>query len=237
MTYFDGFVAAVPQENRQAYIDHVREVMPILKQNGATRLVENWGDEVPQGKVTDFHRAAHKKDGEVIVFSWIEWPSKDARDAGMKAMMEDERMQAMKMPFDGQRMIYGGFSPILDEGAADKTAYVDGFVVPVPTANRDAYKAMAAKAAAVFAEYGAERVVEAWGDDVPDGKVTDFRRAVEAKDGETIVFSWIEWPSKQAHDEAWPKMMADPRMKPDPDNMPFDGKRMIYGGFTTILAQ
>ena len=237
MTYFDGFVAAVPQENRQAYIDHVREVMPILKRNGATRLVENWGDEVPQGKVTDFHRAAHKKDGEVVVFSWIEWPSKDARDAGMKAMMEDERMQAMKMPFDGQRMIYGGFSPILDEGAAGKTDYVDGFVVPVPTANRDAYKAMAVKAAAVFAEYGAQRVVEAWGDDVPDGKVTDFRRAVEAKDGETIVFSWIEWPSKQAHDEAVPKMMADPRMQPDHSNMPFDGKRMIYGGFATILAE
>ena len=73
------------------------------------------------------------------------------------------------------------------------------------------------------------------GDDVPKGKVTDFRLAVDAKDDEAIVFSWIEWPSKKARDEAWPKLMADPRMQPKMDNMPFDGKRMIYGGFATIL--
>ena len=94
---------------------------------------------------------------------------------------------------------------------------------------------MAAKAAAVFKEYGATRVVEAWGDDVPDGKVTDFRRAVKAEEGENVVFSWIEWPSKEARDAGWEKVMADERMKPDRDNMPFDGKRMFWGGFAPIL--
>jgi uncharacterized protein YbaA (DUF1428 family) len=94
---------------------------------------------------------------------------------------------------------------------------------------------MATKAAAVFREYGATRVVEAWGDDVRDGKVTDFRRAVKAEEGEAVVFSWIEWPSKESRVENWEKIMKDPRMQPDFANMPFDGKRMIYGGFAPIL--
>ena len=153
---------------------------------------------MPEGKVTDFHRSVRKKDGEAVLFSWIEWPSKEVRDAGMKALMEDERMKALAMPFDGQRMIFGGFTPIVEKGAAAGPGYADGFVVPVPGANREAYARMASGAARAFAEHGATRVVEAWGDDVPDGKVTDFRRSVAAKDGEAIVFSWIEWPSKQA---------------------------------------
>jgi uncharacterized protein YbaA (DUF1428 family) len=94
---------------------------------------------------------------------------------------------------------------------------------------------MASRAARLFRDYGALRVVEGWGDDVPDGKITDFRRAVEARDGETVVFSWIGWPAKQVRDEAWPKLMANPRMQPNKDKMPFDGQRMIHGGFATVL--
>lgn len=114
-------------------------------------------------------------------------------------------------------------------------SYVDGFVIAVPAANRQAYREMATKAATVFKEYGARRVVEAWGEDVPDGKVTDFKGAVKAKEDEVVVFSWIEWPSKESRDEIWKKIMEDPRMQPDKDNMPFDGQRMIYGGFAPIL--
>ena len=114
-------------------------------------------------------------------------------------------------------------------------SYIDGFVVPVPVGNKDAYRAMAAKALPLFKEYGATRVVEAWGDDVPEGKVTDFKGAVKATGDEAVVYSWVEWPSKEARDLAWPKIMEDERMKPDPANMPFDGKRMIYGGFEPIL--
>jgi uncharacterized protein YbaA (DUF1428 family) len=139
------------------------------------------------------------------------------------------------MPFDGQRMIYGGFASILDDGTQSQDGYTDGFLVAVPNANKDAYREMATKASAVFREYGATRVVEAWGDDVPDGKLTDFKGAVQAKEDETVVFSWVEWPSKAARDEAWPKLMEDERMKPDHANMPFDGMRMIYGGFKPVV--
>jgi uncharacterized protein YbaA (DUF1428 family) len=113
-------------------------------------------------------------------------------------------------------------------------SYIDGFVIPVPTSKKQAYLDMAAKAAPFFMEYGATRIVECWGDDVPDGKVTDFKGAVKATPDETIVFSWIEWPSKEVRDEANRKMQDDPRMKM-PEDMPFDGKRMIFGGFAPVL--
>lgn len=111
--------------------------------------------------------------------------------------------------------------------------YLDGFLIPVPLANRDAYLAAARAAAPIFREHGALAVVEAWGDDLPAGKVTDFHRAVAAEAGETVVFSWILWPSKAFRDEANPKVMADPRFVTA--DMPFDGKRMIFGGFQAIV--
>jgi uncharacterized protein YbaA (DUF1428 family) len=113
--------------------------------------------------------------------------------------------------------------------------YIDGFVAAVPNANREAYRKHATGAAAVFKEHGALQVVECWGDDVPDGKLTSFPMAVKRRDDETVVFSWVAWPSRQARDEAWKKLMADPRMQPDRNPMPFDGKRLIYGGFQTIV--
>jgi uncharacterized protein YbaA (DUF1428 family) len=113
--------------------------------------------------------------------------------------------------------------------------YVDGFVVPVPTANKDAYREMATKAAAVFKENGALSVVECWGDDVPEGKVTSFPMSVKITPEETVVFSWITWPSRAARDEGMKKTMEDPRLKPGDKPMPFDGKRMIYGGFQMIV--
>ncbi|MDB5587655.1 MAG: hypothetical protein JWP26_2625 [Devosia sp.] len=112
MTYVDGFVAAVPKANKQAYIDHAREAAVLFKEWGATRIVETWGDDVPAGKQTDFMRAVAAKDDEAIVFSWIEYPDKATRDAVGQKMMSDARMQAMKMPFDGARMIYGGFEAL-----------------------------------------------------------------------------------------------------------------------------
>lgn len=114
--------------------------------------------------------------------------------------------------------------------------YVDGFVVPVPTANREAYRKVAEMAAGVFKECGALSVVECWGNDVPDGKVTSFPMAVKRKDDEAVVFSWITWPSKQVRDEGMKKAMEDPRMQPSPSTMPFDGQRMIYGGFEVLVS-
>ncbi|ROZ63417.1 DUF1428 domain-containing protein [Ramlibacter sp. WS9] len=113
--------------------------------------------------------------------------------------------------------------------------YVDGFVAAVPTANREKYLQHAQKAAAAFKEYGALQVVETWGNDVPEGKVTSFTMAVQRKDDESVVFSWVTWPSKAVRDDAWKKMMEDPRFNPETNPMPFDGKRLIYGGFEMIL--
>jgi uncharacterized protein YbaA (DUF1428 family) len=114
-------------------------------------------------------------------------------------------------------------------------SYVDGFVCAVPTSNREAYLKHARDAAVVFKEFGATNVVECWGDDVPEGEVTSFTIATKRKDDESVVFAWITWPSKEARDAGWAKVMADPRMNGDMSQMPFDGKRMIYGGFTPIL--
>jgi uncharacterized protein YbaA (DUF1428 family) len=114
-------------------------------------------------------------------------------------------------------------------------AYIDGFVAAVPTANRDAYIKHAEAAAVVFKEHGALKVVECWGDDVPECKLTSFPMAVKRKDDETVVFSWITWPSRQVRDRAMEKVMADHRLQPDTNPMPFDGKRLIYGGFETVV--
>ena len=113
--------------------------------------------------------------------------------------------------------------------------YIDGFVVAVPTANREIYKKHAEDAAVVFKEQGALKLVECWGDDVPEGKLTSFPMAVKCKQDETVVFSWITWPSREARDKGWKAVMADPRMQPDKNAMPFDGKRMIYGGFEVMI--
>jgi uncharacterized protein YbaA (DUF1428 family) len=115
------------------------------------------------------------------------------------------------------------------------TRYIDGFVIAVPAANRERYREHAELAAQVFRENGALEVVECWGDDVPEGKVTSFPMAVKREPDETVVFSWIAWPSKDVRDAGMKKVMEDPRLHPDRNPMPFDGKRMIFGGFRPIV--
>ncbi|MGK6354461.1 DUF1428 domain-containing protein [Sphingomonas sp. DT-207] len=116
-------------------------------------------------------------------------------------------------------------------------SYIDGYVLAVPSANRERFRAMAARVAEVFVAHGALRVMENWGDDVPDGELTDLKRAVQAKPDETVVFSWVEWPSKEARDKGNEAVAADPRMaEPHPDETDImDPKRMIYGGFTPVV--
>jgi uncharacterized protein YbaA (DUF1428 family) len=233
MSYVQGFVLPVPADKKEAYRQAAADFSSIAKEFGATRQVEAWGDDVPDGKLTDFKGAVKAKPDEIVVFSWLEFPSKEVADAAQQKIMTDPRMKDMAMPFDGQRMIVAGFQPILDEGRGGKTGYVDGFVAAVPAGSKDAYLKMATKAAGMFKEVGALRVVETWGENVPDGKVTDYKGAVKATADEKIVYSWVEWPSKAVRDEGWKKMMADERMKDQ--KMPFDGKRLIYGGFAPIF--
>lgn len=114
-------------------------------------------------------------------------------------------------------------------------AYIDGFVIAVPTANKQKFIDHAKLFDSIFMEYGATRIVECWGDDVPEGKQTDFRRAVQAKEDETVAFSWIEWPDKATRDRGMADFMKDPRMTPNDHPMPFDGMRMIFGGFSPVV--
>lgn len=113
-------------------------------------------------------------------------------------------------------------------------SYIDGFVIPVPTGKKDAYLAMARAAHPVYIEYGALRVVDAWGDDLPKGKVNDFHTAVIAEPNEGVIFSWIEWPDKATRDAGNQQIMTDHRMQM-PEEMPFSGARLIFGGFSTML--
>ncbi len=112
---------------------------------------------------------------------------------------------------------------------------VDGYVVPVKAANREAYQAMAINAAALWKEHGALTVVECWGEDVPEGKLTSFPMAVKLEKDETVVFSWVVWPSRAARDGGNKTAMTDPRTQLKPDEIPFDGKRIIFGGFEVIV--
>jgi uncharacterized protein YbaA (DUF1428 family) len=244
MTYIEGFVIAVPTANKQKFIEHARLGDSVFLDHGAVRILECWQENVEKGHTTDFFGAVDSKDDESVVFSWIEWPDK-ARRSAMEGQMEqlmktDERFDPEKnpMPFDGARMIYGGFQPLVEEGEPFPDAYVQGFIVPVPEANKEAYRKAAADFWTIMKDYGARRVVEAWQDEVPRGKQTDFFRAVRAEDGEVVVFSFIEWESREACDSAHERMMQDERMKSfdgQDQAMPFDGKRMVYGGFRPVV--
>lgn len=118
--------------------------------------------------------------------------------------------------------------------------YIDGFVIAVPKANKEKFKDHAKTGDSVFMDLGATRILECWEDDVPEGKVTDFRRAVQARDDEAVVFSWVEWPDKPTRDAAMAKlpelMKTDPRMSAETNPMPFDGQRMIFGGFAPVVT-
>ncbi len=237
MSYVEGFVAAVPAANKEAYRKHAADAAPLFKEFGVTRMVECWGDDVPDGEVTDFKGAVKAEDGEVVVFSWMEYPDRAARNAAEEKIMSDPRMKefGVTMPFDGKRMIFSGFEPVVEQGPGGKAGYVDGFVAAVPAANRQAFIDHAAQAAPLFLKTGALRVIECWGEDVAAGDVTDFPRAVKAKDDETVIFSWIEWPDKPTRDAAMSGLETEMEAHMKNNPMPFDGKRLIYGGFAVIV--
>ncbi len=246
MTYIQGFVIPVPTVNKQKFIDHANEGDAVFLKHGAIRALECWQDNVEKGHTTDFFGAVAAKDDESVVFSWIEWP-----DAATCKSMEDKMDQLMKiepgldpaknpMPFDGERMIYGGFEPIVEEGQATDDPYVQGFLVPVPKGNRTEYRKAALSMWEITKDYGATRIVEAWQQEVPRGQQTDFFRATKAEEGEIVVFSFIEWESKESADASQEKIMQDDRMQQfmgdNPDvKPPFDGKRMIYGDFRPVV--
>ena len=234
MIYFQGFVAPVRTGNRPAYLDMAKQAAQILAEYGALRTVDGWGDDVMVGKVTDLRKAVQAEDDETVVLSWVWWPDKATCDAAAGKMMADERMKPDgELPFDGKRLIYGGFEVSFDTGGGGRFGYVDAMVASVPEGKRQDFVDHAAKTARLFQENGALRLVNGWGADVPVGKVTDFPRAVQAKDGETVIFGWIEWPDKPTRDAGMGAMMRDPRMREMPPT--WNGPLAIFGGFTPIL--
>lgn len=234
MTYFEGFIVGVPQGNKDAFRLHADSLSPALRKCGVRRQVEAWASDISEGKLTDFRKAVDARPDETVVFAWFEYPDRQARDASNERMMSDSEMMEMSkdVPFDAKCMIFGGFNAVVEEGSGGGR-YVDGIVVPVPESAREEYARLAGINAKLFREYGATRVVETLGDDVPHGQVTDFYRAVKAEPGETVAFSFIEWPDKAARDEAWQKIMQDNRMQHGGGL--FDGKRMFWGGFEVII--
>lgn len=236
MTYVSGFLLAAPTAKKDAYRKQAEEAWPMFKGYGALSMVEGWGDEVPDGKINSINSAVMRKEDETSLFSWVVWPDKKTSDEAEQKMMADMQGQEMpEMPFDGKRMIVGGFQTIVGDPLV-KTGYIDGTVMPVPADKRDAYTAASEKMADLFKEHGAISVVDAWGDNLPEGKVNDFHMAVLRKPDEAVVFSWINWKDKAARDAGWEKIMADPRMQEfGPHTVGADMGRMIYGSFVPLV--
>lgn len=234
MTYFEGFILPVPEANKDAFTRHANALSADLRGCGVKRQLEAWGLDIPEGKTTDFRKSVNAKSDETVVFAWFEYPSREARDSANERMKTNPNMSGMSqdVPFDAKRMILGGFQAIVEEGSGGGH-FIDGIVAPVPTESRDEYARLAKQNAKIFLEYGALRVVETLGDDVPHGELTDFYRAVKAEPGETIAFSFIEWPDKAVRDQSWQKIMQDQRMQHGGGI--FDGKRMFWGGFETVI--
>lgn len=236
VSYIQGFLLPVPDANKQAYRDMAAAVAPLFAECGALRTVECWGADVPEGKRTDMKRAVQLADGESVVFAWVWWADKAACDAGAARMQADERMGTAPdpMPFDGKRMIYGGFEVAHDSGDTGKPiGYVDGIVVQLAPERRDELKPFLERMEGFFTRHGALRVVDGVGDAIPDGKVTDFRRAVDAGPDALIVFGWVEWPDKATRDAGMGAMMSDTTLAANPP--PWDGPTGIFGGFVPIL--
>ncbi|MFV0276339.1 MAG: DUF1428 domain-containing protein [Parahaliea sp.] len=235
MSYYTGLIAAVPTANRAKYLEHARATWPLFQGRGATRLVETWGVDIQAGKVTDFYGAVAARDGESIVYSWIEWPDRATADSAWHDIHNDPASANMPaMPFDGSRMIFGGFESVFAAGSRAAAGYYQGFSLAVPEANRAAYVKMAGDAWPAFRKGGCLGMFENWGVEVQRGEQTDFYRATKAQDGEVPLFSWTAWPDR-ATCEAAAKAMEAEMGDFDFSSMPFDGMRMMWGGFEPIF--
>lgn len=236
MAYYTGSIVAVPTAKKQEYIEHLAAAWQLMRNHGAVRIVESWGVDVPRGKVNDLHGAVDAREDETIAFGWMEWPDKESADNAWQQMQSDPAMQQMPPPpFDGGRMIFGGFQPLFTQGSDRDAGYIQGFVLAVPEDSKSAYADMARQAwAEGFEPHGCLGTVEAWGIDVPHGKRTDFHRATKAETGEVTVFAWCAWPDKATCDAAHKAMETEMEGKEFPE-MPFDGMRMMWGGFQPIF--
>lgn len=235
MTCITGFVAAVPTANRAPFIRHAELAAAAFLDHGLAAAMEGWGEDVPSGEGNSFPKSVLAEEDESVVFSFYRWPDRGAQERGFRAAMADPRVDPVQnpMPFDGRRMVWGQFEPVLELGAPRPGGFFDGFVIPVPRAAREDFAAYARACDPVFMEHGATWVAECWEVEVPDGKHTDFRRAVAATPDEAVVFSWVQWPDRAARDEGNAGIYTDPRLAAL--GCPFDMIRMIWGGFAPVV--
>ncbi len=240
--YIDGFVYAVPKANKQALIAFAQKSAELFVKHGALRVVESWGDhfDEEEGAAT-FAAGVKCKDDEQVMFSWCEWPDRATRDAAYENMMEDiEKLGLMEMPFDGKRMIYGSFKPIVETPVipssqfSGTTNYVDGYLYAIQKRRKDEFIKFAEEMAALFKRSGALRVMECWEDDVPEGKVTSMPLAVSRKEDEAVLFSWVEWETKEKRDAVCATIHVEAEKVPF-DKSLFDMKRMAMGGFEVVV--
>ena len=223
MTYIEGFIVAAPIANKDAYVDDATGFAPPIRELGATRMVESWSDDVPEGKVTNFRRSVEAKDDEAVVFSWFEYPDRAARDAANEKMMSDPRMKELgaAMPFDGKRMIYGGFDTIVDERGSGTAA--------TPMASSCRSRRRRRRTTRLWPSVWPASLRGWCG---PGARCLGRRRAERRSDRlpvrragpgrEEVVHSYIQRPDKFTGDAGWAKMMAEDPEQRTP--MPFDGK-------------
>ena len=237
MVYVQGMMAPVSLDKKQEYIELATQAAEVFRKNGALSVIETWGDDLPAGTINDMNTAVLKEDGEGVLFTYIIWPSKAARDEGMEKTFSDPLWSSgnFNPPMDGKRMFFGGFEPIVEIGPhSGGQGYIDGFLLACPTVNKEAYRSMATEAWPMFQKHGAVSLYECWGDDIMPGKLTSMDIATHKKPDETVLFSWVGWPSKAVRDAGMAAMHKDFETAP-PVEMPFDGSRMIFGGFEVIL--
>lgn len=236
MGYFQGFLVPVPQDKKEAYRAMAADAVPYFEKYGMVRMVESWGVDVPHGEVTDMYRGIKAEEGENVVFSWVDWGTKEVCEKAHAAMMEDKDMEMPgEMPFDGMRMAFAGFELLGEKGKGGRSGYVQGYLAPAPVGNRAAVETMTAAMRDIAIDAGALRAVDGWAEDIADGKVTDLKMPVAAKDGEAVVFGFHEWADQAAYEAGSAKMREDERMAQFAAEMPVDGKRMVFGGFEVLL--
>lgn len=235
MTCITGFIGAVPTANHDAFIQHAVLAAEAFGDLGLTSAMEAWGEDVPAGELTSFPKSVLAEDGETVIFSIYRWPDKATHDAAMQASTSDPRLDPAQnpMPFDARRVIWGNFEPILELGAPQPGGFFDGFVIPVPRSRKAEFEAFARFCDPIFMEHGAVWIAECWEVYLPDGVLTDFRRAVAATPDEAVVFSWVQWPDRAARDAGNARIYGDPRFSTQ--TCPFDMTRLIHGGFAPLL--
>jgi len=238
MTYIQGFLVPVPETKKAAYCKMAEESVELFTDYGAQRIVENWDSQVPKGEATDMYRAVKAEEGERVVFSWIQWESQEAFEDAHEKMGSDERMQEApsEMPFDGARIVYAGFDLLGETGDGGNVGYVQGYVAPVNNGKHEAFAEMCATMRDIAIDSGALIATDSLSGNISDGETTDFKKAVNAQADESIAFGYVEWASKEAFELGSAKMREDKRMQAMGADMPVDGKRMILGGFETLLA-